>query len=1488
MILNFIRKLLVILIILTLITIINQINLIPSTAYIWKTFLAIGFLTITSYAIGELFALLRFPKITGYFLSGLLFGINSELIFGANFFTVIDTRIAERLSFINAISISIIGLTAGLAFDFNELKKTWKQISYVLVSQFLFLMLILGSLVALLLAIFYPEIMQSFSAVSIISFFIVLLSLNTSIEVTVAIKNETGIKNSFVDFINNSTIIKNILIIILFSVSFIFINPAPIYPNKPILFSNELVKLFLSVIFGSLIGIIARQYFSFIKKEIALSIFLLILVFSEFANILHLDLLFVFISAGFVIRNFSESHQEFEKTIDKFSFIIFMIFFTYVGEVVNFPVSINVWLIALILFVFRIIAFYLSFHSVRKFGVDEILSNIGWTGYLSQSIMLIPLVYFIHNSLNLFGNEFMDIIISLILLNFFLAPIVLKFIIDKRFNQKQNNNQNHSTHVYVEDKRYNNSKFNEPQFEDAKLNKSLFNILFKLNDIVENFNKNFIHQRSEESIELVISATESYTDDYIKLKSALSKPNLKPEDIYSALLDAKQRLSRYYIDLVTERIQTEKNILKLEPLIKDLFISLIDLVDSLQKKIEVDMEINWLYPQKDDSFKAKVFKFKYRFVQAVNSYFNPDYRIKRTIDYRNLAKYYLVGQSASEILETVNLVGAERLNTLRQIRRLFQDYSNYLDELLILSHQEKGNKELSELILSKMEKIHSLFVNEIKIYNQEISNTTEELSSRLIYSLATPFNKFLDAIRVAGTYNSKEKKLKFSKIYAKSEAAKDFAMETVRYWMNYYIGFLGLFKKDAVISELKVGLNKIVQENLLVVLYQINSNLNQAFAEINLILEKYGHEIEENISSSGSIAEFIDYKKNELILPVINKYIANLEELKQSRKLKFFAEIIMHEFSELANELPDFINLLEESDFRFKDRRPVFAGLRKAIVREIAASYLQQRLPREISEINELIINHLNVSLDELKNLFSIVNYHSQNILQSELENKGSNEMIVELAYSLVEKIDHRINQLNQQIDRLAVNINKKVLERVNTSVDTIEKLLLESSIAKSSLQLEALEGKEKLVFYTNKVIHLIKLYLFKIYSISKKAYALFIRDRVKQILIGLDVKVNEEEKEPESLLLNEEKLKGLPFIYRKLFDGSPLESNDFFVKNELLVNKINNQLQKFKDNKNSSTLIIGEPGSGKKTLINSIKNTFLINQNLIHLQISETITSKSQLINILAKELGMKRIPKFDELILTLNDKSNKKIIIIETLGKLYFKSVDGYEAIKSLLFLVSATNNNVFWLCSIGKLPYQFLNSNFDLAKLFSEKIFINELHKTELKSILLSRHSATGYDLKYLPDDISAFKRKIISRKNFLDDQKLLEDNYFEKLEEYSGGNIISAMFYWLQSINSVDGNTIIIKPPRKITLEYIKALNDNYLLTLAQLLYHGSLSDAEHQKLFALSIEESKEILNYLKSLNLIYQDTIDYMNNRYFINKFAYKIIEDELKKRNMI
>ena len=1489
---TFLRRMFVILSLTGIIFFVHQINPSAETVYHPKTLIALGFLILSAYTIGEIFFQIKLPRIVAYLMIGLLFGSNSQWLLGVNYFMIADGNVVADMKFISIIALSIIAISAGMEINLGELKKFWKSISIILSVQLLSVVIFVGLISYLIFTYFYLNSGYSQAEIIAASVLIGIISFGTSIELTLAVHKETSAKNRFTDLVMNSVIIKDFIIIILFafalSVSSRLITKSTLSEN---IFLDFFKEFSLSVLLGLASGILFNLYLKYIEKEILISFFAFIIFISELAVLFHLELMIVFLIAGYVIKNYSSREEKLEAPLQKLLLLIFLIFFTYIGASINLSVVLWAVYFSAAIFIARIISVYYSFKISGKFINEETqLKEKGWIGFLSQSGLAIGLTILVADKIPGIGAEVKNIASAVIIFNMILGPIIYKTALISIFKPFGINKTEHSEDEKITDsekKKLANSKFEEPNFQDTGLNKSLFNILFKLNDIIDNFNKNFIHQRSEESLGLVISATETYTDDFIKLKNILSNNNLTPQEISDTLLNVKEKLAETYIDLISERKVTEKNILKLEPLVKDLFISLIDLTDSLQKKFVVGLEKPWVDFSKNEKLKAKYFKVKNRIKNFVMSFYDSNFRLQRTIEYRNLAKYYLIGQSSGEILETVNLVGAERLNTLRQIRRLFQDYSNYLDELIILSYQEKKNKELHLLILSKLDKIHSMFVNEIKIYNHEISNTTEELSARLAYSLASPFNKLLQEIRVAGTYESKQSKLKYSKIFSQSETAKDFTMETIRFWMNYYIGYLGLFKKDVLISSIKVKLSKIVNEYLISVLEEINLNLVNVFAEINLIQEKIGHRIEETIQNKGNLVELIEHQKDELILPMINKYIAKLEEIKSSKKIKFITELIIEEFSKISDELPEDIKLLEETDFKFNERRPMFIGLRKAKVREIAAQYLGQKLPREISEINELILNHLNLSLGELKNLIAMVDYHSLSIVQSESENNGK-EIIVELAYSLIDKIDHRINQLHQQIDRLGVNINKKILERVSSSVIAIEKLLLESSITKSALQMEAEIGKNRIKSLSVKTLKDLTHIAAIAQNQLKKFYNLFFRDRLKQFLIDFNIKERAAGTEPESLFLNEEKLKGLPFIYRKLFDGSPLESNDFFINSKELSNKVTQQLQNFRENRNSATLVIGEPGSGKKTLINSLKNSYLNDANIFHIQISETVTTKSQLLNIISKSLGLNRTLKLDELLITLNDKSNKKLIIIETLAKLYFRNVDGYSAIKTLFYLISATNNNVFWLCTIGKLPYQFLNSNFEFGKLFSEKILINELHRQELKTILLSRHNATGYDLKYLPDDFTELKNKFIRKRSLNTDQNILSDEYFKKLEEYSTGNIISAMFYWLQSIQKVEENTIIIKPPRKISLEHFQGLNDIYLLSLSQILFHGSLTDQEHQKLFGFGLEESKEILNYLESLNLIYKDSIDYLHNRYFINKFLYKIIENELTRRNMI
>jgi hypothetical protein len=54
------------------------------------------------------------------------------------------------------------------------------------------------------------------------------------------------------------------------------------------------------------------------------------------------------------------------------------------------------------------------------------------------------------------------------------------------------------------------------------------------------------------------------------------------------------------------------------------------------------------------------------------------------------------------------------------------------------------------------------------------------------------------------------------------------------------------------------------------------------------------------------------------------------------------------------------------------------------------------------------------------------------------------------------------------------------------------------------------------------------------------------------------------------------------------------------------------------------------------------------------------------------------------------------------------------------------------------------------------------------------------------------ISCVKKCFNSSKS-IEDQRYLENVYFERLTDYAEGNIVAAMNYWLNSIKKIDGNT-----------------------------------------------------------------------------------------------
>lgn len=1494
-----VRRVLLAILLFSLLFIFNSLNQSFADNFYTLIIFKLGLFILLSFVFGEIALFLGVPKLVGYLLSGILFGQYSFNIFPSEIFTIISKKDIGILNPFFVLSFAFIAFSAGFELDFSFFRK--KLGSIVRLTSYKLILLVISFTAALFTFWHLIPQLHSFTLFQIVigAIILSLISLSTSFELTLGTVNETGINDDLRKFIFNTTAVKNIISVLGLVV---ILSVIPISSDKSFA-SSALLNLFFrfitSVITGIAGGFLISLYVKHIKKEIFLVQTGFIIILSQLSIFLDLDILIVFLSAGYFFKVYSGYNEIFTHSLKKISLPVYITFFSLLAASFNLGDFTSVLLVVSVLTVLRIAAFLTSpFLAIKKHKYNQLLRNYSGISFLPVSAIILGAAEMLRTNNSVQGEFLSSVFAGFFLTNAFIGPILQAIFFKKSIEFEPDITEPDVTTAKPEEKSeiqkeavkvYAKSKFTEPAFEDQGLNESLYSIMIKLNQILTKFDGKFIHRRSEESIEMLLTITEKYSDDFQKLRQIFLSEKKDFREINQAILSIKKQFIESFVSLFDERKSSEKNILVLEELLKELYYALSDLTDSLPERYKIPLEETHKLIRKDDSVRSRLIKHIKSIERQTRKFLRIPKKEFREFPYRNMAKYFLLGQTSNEIRETVNLVGLERLTTLRQLRRLFNDYCNHIDNMLLFAIEEKNNFALNMLMLEKFDEIHNEFVNEIQVYTKEVNNTTNEISRRFHYSLTTPYNKFLEMLSLAGTHSLNNSKYQYSKIYRKSEEERELTLESIRFWINYYIGLIGLSQKEGYNELLKTELNILSHESLVSVSEEINSTLRNITSKTNKDIITFEKNFQSKSTEELLNNAILPGKFRSDILADLEESIKSLEKIRKSSGFQHLITNLLANIKLRTNSLPSGLSLLDEKQILFDQRNPTFVELKSFEIRNITNNLLSKLLPREFGELNELLINHLNFTLVELKNYYAVINYHL-NTIEEELKNNSEQSALMakEIALSLKEKTANKINIINTHLDKLENNINNKIIERVNRTISFMEEDLYSGKL--NNIVSRSLENEKISIAGFIKPLQSVLFYnfrktLLRIKLLNKKVF----NPVLKELLSFSGIKIrNMQTAFSANLLSVEEKLSKLPFIYRKLFDGSPLDSIDYFVDSELFKTKIDLSLNNFYNNKECSLLVCGEPGSGKSSLMYLIKNHYLGDVEYINHIFNSTINKKQELIQLLCYLLNLPQRSNVEEIIFALNDRSKKRIILFENIGKTFLRTIDGYECVKLLIHIISRTNKNSLWICSIGKQPYDFLVNSFMFDKPFKFKILTQDLHKRDLKTILLQRHNTTGYNLKFIPDEYTELKYRLFKIKSASEKQKLLEINYFENLEEYAQGNILSGMFYWLISIDSVKENEIILKSPRNIQIEAFNHLSAIHFQVLAVLMNHSWLTDSEVAKVLNINFNKCKEILDYLASLNLIYLDQLEIKSNKYFINKFVYKPIYTELINKNYL
>ncbi|WP_457616015.1 monovalent cation:proton antiporter family protein [Lutibacter sp.] len=400
------------------------------------TFL-VGFLIVAIAAneISKVFQKIKFPLITGLIITG--------IISGSSVLNFISPDALDRLNFLNDIALAIIAFSAGSELYLNELRSRINSIKWMTIGQ-LVITFVMSATVIYFIANFIPFMASEPASHKIaISVLFATIFVARSPSSAIAVINEMRANGPFTKTVMGVTVVKDVLVIILFAIS-LSIAKALIHNEETgvLFFVILLMELVASVGLGFLFGKILQIPFLTKFDSKLKGIFIIIIGYSIYlfahyvkiksVAIFHhefaLEPLLISIIASFALTNYSKHRIEFSEVLEEISPLIYIIFFTLTGASLSVQTLMSVFGIAVALFFLRLITmFFGGIVGVYAANDSKKYALIAWMPYLTQAGVALGLATIISVEFPTWGHQFETIIIAIIVINQLVGPPLFKW-----------------------------------------------------------------------------------------------------------------------------------------------------------------------------------------------------------------------------------------------------------------------------------------------------------------------------------------------------------------------------------------------------------------------------------------------------------------------------------------------------------------------------------------------------------------------------------------------------------------------------------------------------------------------------------------------------------------------------------------------------------------------------------------------------------------------------------------------------------------------------------------------------------------------------------------------------------------------------------------------------------------------------------------------------------------------------------------------------
>ena len=396
--------------------------------------LGFGFLLLAAYLAGDILSWSGLPRITGYILSG--------IVFGPHVLDLVSATTVADLKLIDDLALTFIALAAGGELRLAELRCRRRSILLTVLFQGIVVFVGVG-VVALAARPLLPFLAgKPFVHLLVVAALLGAFAMARSPSSAIAIISESKARGPFTETVLGVTVIMDVLVIIVFAIV-VSVGQSVIVPGE----SLDVVFLLLvgveitaSVLAGLVLASVISLYIRLVRAD--LSLFILAVAFSvtfgarQFAHFLdavhdvrfHLEPMLVCLTAGFCVRNFTLGGDLLMEKIDRSSLPIYVIFFALTGAALDIGVLENTWVIAPVIVCARAGLIWIgAYLGARASGDPPAFRRYGGAAHITQAGVSLGLAGIVMVRFPEWGEELATTIVAVIAINQVIGPVALRF-----------------------------------------------------------------------------------------------------------------------------------------------------------------------------------------------------------------------------------------------------------------------------------------------------------------------------------------------------------------------------------------------------------------------------------------------------------------------------------------------------------------------------------------------------------------------------------------------------------------------------------------------------------------------------------------------------------------------------------------------------------------------------------------------------------------------------------------------------------------------------------------------------------------------------------------------------------------------------------------------------------------------------------------------------------------------------------------------------